>query len=110
MCKSKKEEELGILDVEIMNQALLIKQWWKFHTTPQLQWYKLIRDLYYRRRKSLSEGKSFRPYSSWWMGVLSLNTIFFWGMAYKLRNGSIIDFWFDRWCRGNTLNLLFPMA
>nr|CAD1843413.1 unnamed protein product [Ananas comosus var. bracteatus] len=68
VCKSK-EGGLGILDVGTMNCALLTKWWWKFHIAPQLQWNRVIRDLYYHRRRPLREGRSFKPQSYWWKGV-----------------------------------------
>ncbi|OAY66433.1 LINE-1 retrotransposable element ORF2 protein [Ananas comosus] len=36
VCLSKIQGGLGILDIAIMNRALLIKWWWRFHTEPQL--------------------------------------------------------------------------
>lgn len=108
VCISKKEGGLGILDLAVMNQALLAKWWWKFHTAPQLQWSKIIRDLYYRKRRPLKEGRSFRPRSHWWKGVLCHSDIFKWGVYYKLGNGSTIDFWLDRWCGEKTLQLAYP--
>lgn len=67
---------IDILDLATMNQALLTKWWWKFHTAPQIQWNKFIHALYYLRRRPLKEGKSFRLYSHWWKGFLSNSGIF----------------------------------
>lgn len=75
ICRCKKGG-FSILDLAMMNQALLTRWWWKFHTEPELLWNKIIKALYYRRRRPLYEGRSFRPFSHWWKGVLSLNTIF----------------------------------
>ncbi|XP_020109325.1 uncharacterized protein LOC109724810 [Ananas comosus] len=108
ICKSKREGGLGILDVGAMNCALLTKWWWKFQQAPHLQWNRVIRDLYYIRRRPLMEGRSFRPQSHWWKGVLSLKSIFKWGSTYKLGNGNSIDFWLDRWCGETTLGSAFP--
>ncbi|XP_020112154.1 uncharacterized protein LOC109726772 [Ananas comosus] len=108
VCKSKSEGGLGILDVRTMNCALLTKWWWKFHIAPQLQWNRVIRDLYYQRRRPLMEGSSFRPQSYWWKGVLSLKLIFKWGSNYILGNGCSTDFWLDRWCGETTLGGAFP--
>ncbi|OAY72929.1 hypothetical protein ACMD2_16963 [Ananas comosus] len=91
---------LGILDTGTMNRALLVKWWWKLQTAPQLQWNKLLRDLFYRRRRPLKEGGYFRPASSWWKDVLRLKDIYKWGAFYTLGNGSTIDFWEDRWLLG----------
>lgn len=68
----------------------------------------LIRGLYYRRRKPKSEGRSFRPYSYWWTGVICPSTICKWGTTFTVVNRSTIDFWLDWWCRDNTLKLTFP--
>lgn len=108
VCRSKNEGGLGILDISTMNRAFLVKWWWKFQNAPQLQWNKLIHDLFYCRRISLKEGGFFRPPSFWWKGVLSLKEIFKWGAIYKLGNGRNIDFWEDRWFGEMTLSSLFP--
>ncbi|OAY69027.1 LINE-1 retrotransposable element ORF2 protein [Ananas comosus] len=108
ICKSKKKGGLGVLDLDTMNHALLTKWWWKFFSEPHLQWNKLIHDLYYRRRRPLKEGRSFRPSSYWWKGVLGLNKIFKWGALHKLGYGDSIDFWSDRWYGDKTLQSVFP--
>ncbi|OAY76316.1 putative ribonuclease H protein [Ananas comosus] len=76
VCRSKEEGGLGILDLASMNQALLVKWWWKFLTMPNLQWNKLIHALFYPRSRPLKEGRSFRPSSFWWKGVLGQKDIF----------------------------------
>lgn len=53
------------------------------------------------------EGRSFKPYSYWWKGVLSIKEIFKWGIYYKLGNGSNIKFWSDRWCGESSLQQSF---
>nr|CAD1835507.1 unnamed protein product [Ananas comosus var. bracteatus] len=75
---------------------------------PQLQWNKIIHDLFYIRIRPLREGKSFRPFFHWWKGVRNLSGVFKSGVSYKLGNGSSIDFWSDRWCGEVTLQSLFP--
>nr|CAD1834921.1 unnamed protein product [Ananas comosus var. bracteatus] len=91
-----------------MNTALLVKWWWRFHTAPHLSWIKIIRALYYRRRRPLWEGRGFRPSSYWWKGVLTTKDIFKLGTNYFLGNGRSVDFWLDRWCGDTTLQASFP--
>lgn len=102
------EGGLGILDLTILNQALLTKWWWKFHTEPQLLWNKIIHTLFYQRRRPLKEGRTFRPYSFWWKGVLCQRDIIRWGVSYKLGDGNNIDLWLDRLCGDSTLHRSFP--
>lgn len=89
------------------NRILLIKWWWRFHTAPQLQWVKIIRALYYQRKRPLQEENLFEPLSYWLKGVLLTNVIFKWGSSYMLGNESSIDFRTDRWRGETTLHRSF---
>ncbi len=61
ICRSKKKGGLGVLDLEDMNVALITKWWWQFLSVKRQLWRPIIEDLYYKRRKPLREGSSFRP-------------------------------------------------
>ncbi|OAY73430.1 LINE-1 reverse transcriptase [Ananas comosus] len=87
VCRSKEEGGLGILDLASMNQALLVKWWWKLLTMPNPQWNKLIHALFYPRRRPLKEGRSFKPSSFWWKGVLGQKDIFKWGLIFGPTDG-----------------------
>ncbi len=106
VCRTNKEGGLGILDLSLMNEALLCKWWWKLLTSPELQWNKLIHGLYYARRSTLGEGRSFRPDSQWWRDVLSCRETFKGGVSYSLGDGRLINFWTERWCGDKALSSL----
>ncbi len=108
VCRSKVEGGLGVLDLGLMNDALLVKWWWRFFRSADAPWGKLVRALYYSKRKPLGEGCAFRPASQWWRGVVKLKEIFRGGSAYSLGNGNSIRFWTDRWCCETSLQYRFP--
>lgn len=110
VCRSKKEGGLGILDLAMMNQAILAKWWLKFYTAPELQWNKIVRALYYQRRRPFYERRSSRPFSQWWKVVTRHNDIFKCGVSYMLGNEKPINLWIDRWCGDVTLQTLFPIV
>lgn len=52
-------------DLNVVNDALIFKWWWQFFTRQDLQWRKLVKALYYYRRKPLREGKYFKLALKW---------------------------------------------
>ncbi len=108
VCKSTSEGGLGILDLENMNTALVAKWWWRLLSNKTHLWRPIIEGLYYKRRKPLREGASFRPFSQWWGSVLKTRDIFKCGASYMIGNGRIVSFWMDIWCTTSPLCTLYP--
>ncbi len=61
----KRDSGLGVLDMENLNTALLVKWWWRFLGSEPTSWGSLLLGLYYRHRRPLREGASFKPFSQW---------------------------------------------
>ncbi len=108
VCRRRSEGGLGVLDLEAMNEALLLKWWWRFFTDRSARWCDLLKGLYYSRRVPLRKGASFRPFSQWWQGVLKTKAIFRCGMNVQIGDGSSVSFWDDRWAGQSALSSLFP--
>lgn len=86
-----------------MNRALITKWWWIFFNDPKLSWNKLVKSLYYSRRKLLLKGRAFVPYSQWWRGVLRCRDVFKCDVIYKLGDGKEIRMWQDIWIGESSL-------
>lgn len=93
--------------MESMNVALITKWRWRFFTEPNLLWNKMVRTLYYSRRKLLHEGWAFMPYSQWWTGVIQCWDVFKCGVTYTLGNGNGIRLWTDIWIGETSLRTQF---
>jgi hypothetical protein len=46
VCRPKKHGGLGIINLELQNEALLLKQVHKFYCNENIPWVKLVRSLY----------------------------------------------------------------
>ncbi|XP_020107322.1 uncharacterized protein LOC109723390 [Ananas comosus] len=94
--------------MESMNLALLTKWWWRFFNEPNLLWCKLIRPLYYVRRRPLHKGRVFVPYSQWSKSVLRCRELFTCGVIYELGDGRNIRLCSNIWIGETPFRTLFP--
>ncbi len=108
VCRNRKDGGLGVLDLQAMNLALLSKWWWRFFSDTSSQWGRLVKCLYYSRRRLLWEGTSFRPFSQWWQGVLRTREIFKCGVSFQIGDGRAVSFWSERWAGSMYLSTMFP--
>lgn len=91
-----------------MNTPLLTKWWLRFFNEMSLLWNKLVRTLYYTKRRPLHESRTFVPYSQWWRGVLFCRDIFKCSISNDLGSGSDIRLWLDIWIGETPLRTLYP--
>lgn len=94
--------------MESMNSALLSKWWWRFFNEPHIPWCKIIRSLYYSKRRPLHEGRTFAPYSQWWRCVVRCRDVFKCGLSFEPGDGRNIRLWSDIWTEETPLSTLFP--
>ena len=110
VCKPKKCGGLGVLNLKIQNEALLLKFLHKFYNHWDLPWVELIRNTYYTSKKPHAAD----PCGSfWWRDVMQLSDVFRGITRVILRNGSSSLFWKDAWFDSNRdapLMELFPRA
>jgi len=103
VCKPKDKGGLGILNLRLQNDALLLKHLHSFYNKRDLPWVSLIWDKYYHRRipHASREIGSF-----WWKDVLRLSTLFRGIARCTLGRGDTILFWDDLWA-GSILSAKF---
>ena len=95
---------LGVLNLRLQNDALLLKQLHKFYMKFDTPWVHLIWHKYYSNKvpHAAREIGSF-----WWKDVLRLSTLYRGVAKCTLGNGSTITFWNDLWS-DNILSYKYP--
>jgi hypothetical protein len=95
---------LGVINLRLQNDALLLKQLHKFYNKVDTPWVSLVWNRYY-------EGKV--PHecrelgSFWWRDVMRLNGIYRRIANCLLGDGSSVSFWNDQWS-DSVLSVQFP--
>ncbi|CAO1939556.1 unnamed protein product [Urochloa humidicola] len=92
--KPKEKGGLGVINLRIQNDALLLKHMHKFYTKRDIPWVKLIWSTYYIDKvpHAAREVGSF-----WWKDVWRLNTLFRGIARCHIGDGSTALFWDDLW-------------
>jgi hypothetical protein len=95
---------LGILNLRLQNDALLLKQLHKFYNKKDIPWIHLIWNRYYSSKvpHASSDIGSF-----WWKDLLKLNILYRGIAKCSLGDGSSITFWEDLGA-GDVLSHKFP--
>jgi hypothetical protein len=105
VCRPKKHGGLGIINFELQNNALLLKQLHKFYCKADIPWVKLVWSLY--SPDSPPHAQSKRG-SFWWKDVFSLIHIYRSVSMPKVVSGETILFWKDFWHNDELLCDTFP--
>jgi hypothetical protein len=92
--KPKSKEGLGIINLRLQNDALLLKQLHKFYNHQDIPWINLIWQRYYVSKvpHASSEIGSF-----WWKDVLRLHDLYRGIAKCAMGNGATVTFWEDLW-------------
>lgn len=89
VCRPKSKGGLGIIDLRVQNQALLLKQLHKFFNKHDVPWVKLIWSTYYVD----SVPHASEPCGSfWWRDVMNLSPIFRGVTTVEIGDGSSVLF------------------
>jgi hypothetical protein len=88
---------LGVINLRLQNDALLMKHLSKFYNKVDVPWVRLVWSKYYTNRvpHATRELGSF-----WWKDVLRLNMLFRGVAKCELGDGSSVCFWDDLWSDG----------
>ncbi|XP_039034126.1 uncharacterized protein LOC120170219 [Hibiscus syriacus] len=116
VCKPFEEGGLGILDIRLMNRALLGKWVWKFANEKNSRWKKMICCKNNVSNLSLALSHAASPIDSWvWRGILNnyvkddtMGECLRTNSKIQLGNGRSIAFWTDVWVNNLTLKAQFP--
>jgi hypothetical protein len=100
----KEKGGLGVINLRLQNDALLLKQLDKFYNKVDTPWVTLIWNRYYEGRvpHECSEVGSF-----WWRDVMRLHIIYRRIARCKIGDGSTVSFWNDIW-NSSALSVEFP--
>ena len=102
--KPKLKGGLGVLNIRIQNEALLLKNYHKFFNKADVPWVKMMWAKYYTNGRVPSHRKKG---SFWWRRILNMLSSFK-GIAHaKGGTGDTILFWHDLW-NGTLLKLEYP--
>jgi hypothetical protein len=103
VCRPKKQGGLGIKNLELQNEALLLKQLHKFFCNEDIPWVKLVQ----KYGQSLPH-TNVKKGSFWWRDVLSLLNIYRSITSVQIGNGNSVLFWKDFWHNGLIMCDVFP--
>ena len=104
VCRPKKFGGLGVLNLELQNKALLMKQLHKFYCKEDVPWVHLVWSLY---GPGASHAQSSRG-SLWWRDVFSLVKVYRSITRCTIGNGESTLFWKDFWQSDRLLCDKFP--
>lgn len=94
VCKPKKCRGLGVLNLRVQNEALLLKFLHKFYNKMDIPWVQLTWDTYYNQKILHATD----PISSfWWRDILKLVPVFRGVSNMKIVCGTTSLFWKDLW-------------
>ena len=94
VCCPKNKGGLGVIDLKIQNQGLLLKMLHKFYNRIDLPWVNLVWSAYYV--DSIPHASD--PCGSfWWRDVMQLSPIYRAVTTVQVGDGSTVLFWKDLW-------------
>jgi hypothetical protein len=102
VCRPKNRGGLGIINFEVQNTALFLKQLHKFYCKMDLPWVKLVWSLYSPNASSHAQT---RRGSFWWRDVFSLIDIYMRITLCKIGGGGTVLFWKDFW-QGQSFSMI----
>ena len=104
VCKPKEKGGLGIINLELQNNALLLKQLHKFFERKDIPWVQLVWSLY---SDAPPQAQSRRG-SFWWRDIFDLADTYRSITACKVGDGHTALFWKDFWIDDTILAERFP--
>ena len=99
VCRPKSKGGLGILNLGLQNDALLLKHLNKFYNKMDVPWVQLVWDSYYFER---IPHDTVLCGSFWWRDVCKLMDNFRAVTSVDVHSGDTVQFWSDYWKIGNS--------
>lgn len=104
VCLPKQQGGLGVINLSVHHEALLLKFLHKFYSKAPVPWVRLVWEHYYANGSLPGQQ---RRGSFWWRDVVSLLMIYKKFVSVTPLDGDTVLFWDDRW-HGDILNQQFP--
>jgi hypothetical protein len=106
VCRPNKKGGLGILNLKLQNEALLLKYLHKFYNKFDTPWVHLLWNTYYQGRIP----HAMVPVGSfWWKDICKLMPVYRGFATSTVNDGAMTLFWKDYWLEG-TLQETYPRA
>ncbi|GAU37240.1 hypothetical protein TSUD_375420 [Trifolium subterraneum] len=106
--KAKFEVGLGFRDMHLFNLALLAKQVWRLHSSPNSLLSQCLKARYYPNADILHAHIGVNPSFSW-RSIQQASWVIQKGTCWKIGNGHHINIWEDNWLsRQNGFKILTP--
>ncbi|XP_010468802.1 PREDICTED: uncharacterized protein LOC104748921 [Camelina sativa] len=96
VCKDKAEGGLGFRDLEIFNDALLAKQYWRLIQFPNSLFAQVFRSRYFRNKHPLMAKKLYSP-SFGWRSFFLTKSLVEKGARWTIGSGFNVLVWRDPW-------------
>jgi hypothetical protein len=106
VCTPRKKGGLGIKNLQLFNQCLLCKWWWKLEYEHGL-WQTLVKAKYGVNKGITRVCMKFDD-SPVWKDLLKVKHLYIKGRMMVVGNGQSTDFWKDAWCGTNSFCDRFP--
>lgn len=106
ICTPRDQGGLGVLNLDIMNKAMLGKWLWNLET--EKGWWQDILISKYLNKKLLSQVTFKNGDSHFWHGLMDVKNLFFRFCSKKVGNGKKTLFWEDSWIGSKPLSEQFP--
>lgn len=103
VCRPKDKGGLGVINLHIQNEALLLKHLHKFYNKVDIPWVTLIWDTYYR---NVVPHGTVLCGSFWWKDVFKLADKYVSRVKIQINSDSSMLFWTNQWTLGGTQNPL----
>ena len=106
VCQPKEQGGLGIINIDIMNQALLAKWLWKIENESGL-WQTVIRNKYVKN-ECISGIRPKPGDSQFWSGIMGVKNVFYKYCKKMVGDGRNTRFWEDWWVDDKPLRIRYP--
>jgi hypothetical protein len=104
VCRPKQHGGLGVLNLELQNKALLLKQLHKFYSRDPTPWVTLVWSLYGNGVPHAMPKRG----SFWWKDIFGLVEDYRSVTRCQVHNGASVLFWKDFWSEGEPMCNRFP--
>ena len=104
--KSKEKGGLGIQAAKAKNIALLAKLNWRLYKEKESLWARVILQKYCSSSRRNSKDPDKLPCSPCWVAIKEGFPIFEKGVCWSASKNSKLNFWGDKWVKGNSLRSL----